>query len=64
MKIYGKIESKIFFINEEDRKEFFNKYQKDYSINILDTYYFSDGNILKIEILKSRFLKKYEDIFR
>lgn len=64
MKVYGKIESKIFFINEEDKKEFFNKYQKDYSINILDTYYFSDGNILKIEILKSRFLKNYEDIFR
>ena len=64
MKVYGKIESKIFFIDEEDRKEFFSKYQKDYSINILDSYYFSDGNILKIEILKSRFLKKYEDIFR
>ena len=60
MKIYGKIESKILFVNEEDIKELENKYQKDYSIAILDTYYYDDGNILKVELLKSRFLKNYD----
>ena len=60
MKIYGKIESKILFINEEDLKELEEKYNKDYSINVLDIYYYDDGNILKVELLKSRFLKDYD----
>lgn len=60
MKIYGKIDSKILFINESDLKELKGKYNKDYSINILDTYYYSDGNIIKVELLKSKFLKNYD----
>lgn len=59
MKIYAKIKSEILYIDESSLVEFKEKY-KNRSYTILETIYFDDVNILKIELLSSRALKKYE----
>lgn len=59
MKVYAKIKSEIIFIDEKDLREFKDKY-KEKSYTILETLYFNDGNILKIELLESKSLKKYD----
>lgn len=59
MKIYARVKSEILFIDECDLEEFKEKY-KNKNYTILETIYFSDGNILKIELLESKSLKNYD----
>lgn len=59
MKVYVRIKSEIVYIDESSLAEFKEKY-KNRSYTILETIYFDDGNILKIELLSSKALKKYE----
>lgn len=62
MKIYAKIESNILFVDEKDKEEFIKDYENEYSVTLLETLYFEDGNILKFELLRSRALKDYDFI--
>ena len=64
MKIYAKIESKVLFIDEVDYKEVVKKYEEKYTITILDTIYYDDGNILKVELLKAYSRKDYMHLLR
>lgn len=65
MKVYANIKSEIFFIDEDDKKIFTEKYEsRGYSVHCLETFQYCDGNILKMEILKSKNLKGFEDFLR
>ena len=58
------IVTKVLFIDEKDYKEVVKRYEENYSITILDTIYYEDGNILKVELLKSRTIKGYMHLLR
>lgn len=62
IKTYATIESKIVFIDAKDYSEFIKLNQPKYSITLLDEIYYTDGNIIKLELIKSKSLKEYNHL--